>query len=412
MLIVHSISSLVTLRGSNLPRFGSEMDNIEIIENGYIVIEDGRFIEIGSGNNYKKYKNAILIDGTGKTVTPGLVDCHTHLVHGGSREHEFTLKQQGANYLDILKSGGGILSTVEKTRYQSFDELYVKAKKSLDIMLSFGTTAVEAKSGYGLDMDTEVKQMKVATKLNEKDPITVVSTYMGAHALPNEYKNKREEYIHLVKEMITKVKYENLAKFVDVFCEEGVFSLEESKDILEYAKTIGLGVKIHADEIHDTNGALLASELKCISAEHLLASSLDNLKRLATEKVIAVMLPLTSFNLNKDFFKARYFIESNGALAIATDYNPGSSPSENIQLAMQVAAIKAKLTPKEVLTATTINAAAAIDLAEEIGSIDINKRANFVIFDTPNLDYLIYHFGINHTSEVYINGDRVYSAKK
>src|SRR5690554_5464919 len=147
MLIVHSISSLVTLRGSNLPRFGSEMDNIEIIENGYIVIEDGRFIEIGSGNNYKKYKNAILIDGTGKTVTPGLVDCHTHLVHGGSREHEFTLKQQGANYLDILKSGGGILSTVEKTRYQSFDELYVKAKKSLDIMLSFGTTAVEAKSG-------------------------------------------------------------------------------------------------------------------------------------------------------------------------------------------------------------------------------------------------------------------------
>lgn len=409
MLIVHNISNLVTVRGNNLPRFGRQMDDVEIIEDGYIVIDNGKFTEIGKGDGFLKYKNAELISGKGKTVTPGLIDCHTHLVHGGSRENEFKMKLEGMSYLDILNNGGGILSTVEKTKYSSFEDLYQKAKKSIGTMLSYGTTVVEAKSGYGLDIDTEVKQMKVAIKLDHDLPVKVVSTYMGAHALPKEYKDKREDYIRLVKEMITKVKYEDLAKFVDVFCEEGVFNIEESRDILEYAKTVGLGIKIHADEIHDLGGALLASELGCISAEHLLASSEENLKKLSLNRVIAVMLPLTSFNLNTNFLKARYLIDNNGALAIATDYNPGSSPSENIQLAMQVAAIKARLTPREVITATTINAAAALDLIEEIGSIDINKKANFVIFDAPNLEYILYHFGINHTDQVYINGKLIYA---
>lgn len=409
MLIVHNISNLVTVRGNNLPRFGRQMDDVEIIEDGYIVIDNGKFTEIGKGDGFLKYKNAELISGKGKTVTPGLIDCHTHLVHGGSRENEFKMKLEGMSYLDILNNGGGILSTVEKTKYSSFEDLYQKAKKSIGTMLSYGTTVVEAKSGYGLDIDTEVKQMKVAIKLDHDLPVKVVSTYMGAHALPKEYKDKREDYIRLVKEMITKVKYEDLAKFVDVFCEEGVFNIEESRDILEYAKTVGLGIKIHADEIHDLGGALLASELGCISAEHLLASSEENLKKLSLNRVIAVMLPLTSFNLNSNFLNARYLIDNNGALAIATDYNPGSSPSENIQLAMQVAAIKARLTPREVITATTINAAAALDLIEEIGSIDINKKANFIIFDAPNLEYILYHFGINHTDQVYINGKLIYA---
>lgn len=408
MLVVHNIANLVTVRGNNFPRFGSEMEAVEIIENGYLVVDDGKFIEIGSGDEYLKYKDATFINAKGKTVTPGLIDCHTHLVHAGSRENEFRMKLEGVNYLDILKSGGGILSTVEKTRLASFEKLYEKAKKSLDIMLSYGTTTVEAKSGYGLDVDTEVKQMKVANELNKNHPVNVIGTYMGAHAIPNEFKDDREAYIRLVKEMIAKVKYEDLAKFVDVFCEEGVFSISESKDILEYAKTIGLDIKIHADEIHDLGGAKLAAELKCISAEHLLASSAENLIELAKNRVIAVMLPLTSFNLDKDYLKARFLIDNNGALAIATDYNPGSSPSENIQLAMQVAAIKAKLTPKEIITATTINAAAALGLHESLGSIEVGKIANFVIFDTPNLEYLFYHFGINHVNQVYIDGKLVY----
>ncbi|HHX00066.1 MAG TPA: imidazolonepropionase [Acholeplasmataceae bacterium] len=411
MLIIHNISSLVTVRASSLPRFGQEMDNVEIIEDGYIVIENGKFIEIGSGDDYLKYKDAKLVSGKGKTVTPGLIDCHTHLVHAGSRENEFKLKLEGVDYLEILKQGGGILSTVEKTRLASFEELYNKAKKSLDIMLSYGTTTVEAKSGYGLDVETEVKQMEVANRLNIDHPVNVISTFMGAHALPNEYKDRREEYIQLMKELITKVKYEDLAKFVDVFCEEGVFSIAESREILEYAKTVGLDIKIHADEIHDLGGAKLASELGCISAEHLLASNKENLIELAKSKVIAVMLPLTSFNLNKDFFKARFFIENNGALAIATDYNPGSSPSENIQLAMQVASIKAKLTPKEVITAVTINAASALGINEEVGSIEEGKVANFVIFDSPNLEYIFYHFGINHVESAYINGKLAYINK-
>ena len=408
MLVIHNISNLVTLRGNNLPRFGKEMNDVEIIEDGYIVIENGVFIEIGTGSEYTKYKNATLVDASGKTVTPGLIDAHTHLVHGGSREHEFSMKLSGMSYLDILNSGGGILNTVEKTRLASFEELYKKAEKSLNTMLSYGTTTVEAKSGYGLDVVTEVKQMEVAKQLNKNHQVNVVGTYMGAHAIPTEYKDNREDYIKLVKELIVKVKFEDLAKFVDIFCEEGVFTLAESKEILEYAKTIGLGIKIHADEIHDLGGAGLASSLKCISAEHLLASSEENLIKLAENRVIAVMLPLTSFNLNANYMKARFLIDNGGALAIATDYNPGSSPSENIQLAMQVASIKGRLTPKEVITATTINAAAALGLETEMGSIEVDKKANFVIFDAPNLDYLIYHFGINHTNEVYINGKLAY----
>ncbi len=408
MLIVHNISSLVTVKSNGLPKYGSDMANIEIIEDGYLVINNDKIIEVGSGEGYLKYKGATFLSGIGKTITPGLIDCHTHLVHAGSREHEFKLKLEGVNYLDILKQGGGILNTVTKTRLATKDELIKKAKKSLKVMLSYGTTVVEAKSGYGLDRDTEVKQMEVVRDLNKLQEVRLVSTYMGAHALGSEYKDDRNSYINLVKEVIDEVKEKDLAKFVDVFCEEGVFSYFESRDILEYSKAKGLGIKIHADEIHDLDGAKLASEVGCISAEHLLSSSEENLKRLIESKVIAVMLPLTSFNLNANFFKARFFIDSGGAMAIATDYNPGSSPSENIQLAMQVASIKARLTPKEVIAATTINAASAIGLEAEVGSLEVGKLANFVIFDSPNLDYLIYHFGINHTEEVYIKGKKVY----
>lgn len=410
MLIIHNIGCLVTMHGGT--RYGIEMNNPGILENAYIVIKDNKFYEIGIGDNYKKYQDALTIDAASKLVTPGLIDSHTHLVHAGSREHELKLKLEGKTYLDILNQGGGILNTVLKTRKATFEELYSQAKKSLNTMLLHGVTIVEAKSGYGLDKETEIKQLNVAKKLNNLNNMKVISTFMGAHAIPIEYKDNREKFIALIKETIDIVQMEELASFVDVFCEKGVFTIEESKNILEYAKNKGLYTKIHADEITSLGGARLAASIKATSAEHLIASKEADLDLLIKDKIIATMLPLTSFYLNNNYFNARYFIDNGGALAIATDYNPGSSPSENIQLAMQVAAIKGKLTPSEVISAVTINAAKSINLENDYGSIEVGKYANFVIFDCPNLDYLIYHFGINHVKDVYINGEKVVDNKQ
>lgn len=409
MLVIYNIGTLVTVSGDNSLRTGSVMNNINVIKNGFLVIKDGRFIEIGKNDAYLKYKQATLIDAEGKLVTPGLIDAHTHLVHKGSREDEFILKLKGVSYLDILKQGGGILNTVTKTRAASFDELMIQAEKSLNIMIKHGVTTVEAKSGYGLELLSELKQLEVVKVLNQKHPIHLVSTFMGAHAIPNEYIHKRDEYIVLLKQMLVKIKDASLASFCDIFCEEGVFSLEETEDILRFAKKLGYMLKMHADEMTALGGARLASKLKCHSAEHLIVSELDDLKALADAKVVAVLLPLTSFFLNKPFANARAIIDFGGGIAIATDYNPGSSPSENLQLAMQIAALKMKLTPEEIITAVTINGAVSLGLEQTKGSIEVGKDADFVIFDCPNLDYLFYHFGINHVQDVYIKGKKVVS---
>lgn len=413
-LVIKNIDNLITLEGPNRPRIGKEMGEVSLIENGIVAIDQDKIIYVGRGelpDSIECDERTVFICGKGKTVTPGLVDPHTHLVHGGSREKELEMKLKGYEYLDILEAGGGIHSTVNATKIASFQELYDKAEKSLDIMLGYGVTTVEAKSGYGLDdFETEIKQMEVAKKLDEDHPIDVVSTFMGAHAIPPTYKDNIRGFIDLlIKEMIPYVKEKNLAGFIDVFCEEGVFTVDESREILQAGKEEGFLAKLHADEIKPLGGAELAADVGCVSAEHLIAASDEGIRRLAEEGVVAVLLPATSFNLQvKEYARARKMIDEGVAVALSTDYNPGSSPTENMQLVMSFASLIFKMTPEEVITASTINAAAALKREEEIGSIEAGKKADLVIFDSPNLNYIIYHFGINHTSKVIKDGKLVY----
>lgn len=413
-LIIKNIGKLVTMEGSFLPKTGKEMNELTILENAYIAVVEGKVFKVGTGEDYKALvgENTIIDDASGMLVTPGLVDSHTHLVHGGSRENEFSKKLNGVPYIQILQEGGGILSTVNSTKKATFDELYKKAKKSLDRMLEFGVTTVEEKSGYGLELETEVKQLQVAHKLDKDHPVDLVHTFLGAHAVPVEYKSNSDAYIKLlVEEIMPKVKELDLAEFCDVFCEEGVFSVEESDYILSKAKEMGYKLKIHADEIVPIGGAELAAKLGCISADHLMAASEQGLKDMAEKGVIANILPGTSFNLNKPSADGRKMIDLNVPISLSSDYNPGSCPSENLQLVMQLGCLNLKMTPNEVLTAVTINAAHCVDRATEIGSIEVGKKADIAVFDAPNVEYLMYHFGINHIDRVYKEGRLVVKNK-
>lgn len=414
-LVIKNISNLITLKGENKPRTGESLKDIGIINDGILAANRDKIIYIGEGKlpeSIETDENTLFIDAKGKTVTPGLVDSHTHLVHGGSRENELAMKLKGVSYLDILAAGGGIHSTVTSTKNGSFNELYNKAKKSLDTMLSYGITTVEAKSGYGIDdFQTELKQMEVAKKLNEDHPVDVVSTFMAAHAIPMEYKDDPDRFVDIIiDEMLPVVAKEKLAKFCDVFCEEGVFTIDQSRKILLAAKEIGIEAKLHADEIKPLGGAELAAEIGCISADHLIGASDQGIEKMAERKVVANLLPGTSFNLQTgNFARARYMIEKGVPVALSTDYNPGSCPTENIQLIMSFASLIMKMTPEEVITGVTINGAASLGLEDTIGSLELGKKADIVIFDTPNLEYIIYHFGINHTDKVIKDGILVYN---
>lgn len=413
-LVIKNIENLITIKGENAPRRGESQKEIGLIQDGIIAVKDDKIIYVGKDKLPEDIEiddNTIVIDGRGKTVTPGLIDPHTHLVHGGSRENEFSMKLEGKGYLEILAAGGGIHSTARATERASFEELYEKAKKSLDTMMSYGVTTVEAKSGYGIgSFDTELKQIQVANKLNEDHPLDIVPTFMGAHAVPEEYKFNPDEFVDiLINEQIPYIAEKRLAKFCDVFCEEGVFSVEQSRKILNAAKKNGLIPKVHADEIVSLGGAELAAEVGCISAEHLIGASDQGINDMAEKGTIAVLLPGTSFNLQKGTAApARKMIERNVPVAISTDYNPGSCPSENLQLMMTLASLTLKMQPNEVIVAATINAAAALGLEDKIGSLEAGKNADIAIFDVPNLDYMIYHFGINHTDTVIKKGKVVY----
>ena len=411
-LIITNIKTLYT-PSITPPVRGKDLSTIQAIDNAFIAVKNEKIIDYGS-HDYKIHlgEKTVIYDACRKIVLPGLIDSHTHLVHAGSREDEYGKLLSGVPYLDILKSGGGILSTVEKTRRASFDELYEKAEKSLDTMLSYGVTVVEAKSGYGLELKTEVKQLDVIKRLSKVHPIHLVSTYMGAHAVPRELRDDKERYINQMLEDMKYIKKHDLASSVDVFCESAVFSVEETKRLLTAAKKLGYSVKLHADEMHSLGGVGLGIELGATSVDHLMAISDLDIQKLSLSNTVANLLPGTSFYLSKDYAPARKMIDSNVIVSISGDYNPGSNPTENFQMIMQLASSKLKMKPEEVFNSVTINPAYHLGLAKDYGSIEKGKFANFVIMDAPNLTYIFYHYGINHVTDVFIKGKQVVRDQK
>ena len=401
-LVLKNIGLLATPAGKTAKK-GKKQGEIKLIKNAVLGIEAGRIVYAGPDDHTLKSGN--VLDCKEKLVTPGLVDAHTHLVFGGWRHKEMARKLAGESYLEILNSGGGILNTVEKTRKASFEELFEKAYALLDESLSFGVTTLEAKSGYGLDLQNEIKCMELIKKLNQEHPIDLVSTFMGAHAVPKEHKESKDTFITLVcNEMLPVVTKKNLAEFCDIFCEAGVFSLNETRFILSKAKSLGMKIKMHTEEITNSGGALLAAELGCISAEHLIKIDHAGIKALSESGVIALCLPCTSFYLNEDFAPAREMINQGVPVAIATDFNPGSSPNLNLQLAMSMASNKYKMTPEETLMAVTLNAAAALGKETDIGSLEEGKMADIVIWDSKDLDYIFYRYGSNLINTVIKRG--------
>ena len=404
-MIVKNIGMLATPEGKTSRR-GPEQGQIRVLKNAYVEIEDGLVTKIGT--DAPDETGAQVIDAGGKLVTPGLVDAHTHLIFGGWRQNELGLKLHGATYLDILAMGGGILSTVNATRTATEEELTEKAREALDEMLSLGVTTVEAKSGYGLDMDNELKQLRAIRRLNETHPVDLVPTFLGAHAVPKEYKADREGYIRLLcEEVIPAVAEEKLAEFCDVFCETGVFSAQESQTILEAGKRYGLIPKIHADEIDPIGGSQLTEAVGAISAEHLIVCPPEGIAAMAKAGTVACLLPATSFYLGSTFAPARAMIEKGVAVAMASDFNPGSCPSLNLQFVMNLGCLRYRLTPEEVLTAVTLNGAAAIRRADRLGSLEVGKQGDLVIWNAEDLNYICYRMGSNLVNTVIKKGQKI-----
>lgn len=402
-LLIKNIGMLATACG-NAAKSGQEQGEISIRENVWIAVDDGKIAQIGQGEPENMEAEQV-IDAQKRLVTAGLVDAHTHLVFGGWRENELALKLHGVPYLDILAQGGGILSTVRSTRAASEEELREKTAAALDEILALGTTTCEAKSGYGLNLENECKQLRVVQRLNESQPVELVSTFMAAHAVPEEYKNNREAYIdQIINQMLPYVAEHKLAKYCDVFCETGVFSAEESKRILLAAKELGLEAKIHADEIDPIGGSVLAGEISAVSAEHLIVCPPEGIASMAKGGTIACLLPATSFYLGATFAPARDMINAGVPVAVASDFNPGSTPNLSLQLAMNIACFKYRMTPEEVLTAATLNAAAAIGCADKVGTVECGKQADLLIWNAPNLNYIFYRYGNNQVDTVIKKG--------
>jgi len=389
------------------------MGDVLQIDEAFIAIKDGLILDLGEHDyNIHVGEHTEIYDGRRLVALPGFVDSHTHLVYGGSREHEFNMKLQGVPYLDILAAGGGILSTVEATRNIEYKALLQKSAGSLYELASYGVTTMEVKSGYGLNRETEVKQLEIIKELNNKTPFDVIGTYMGAHAFPKEYKDNKREYIDELLQDIEYVKDNELATFIDVFCEDSVFTYEQSKEILSKGKDVGLKVKIHADEIVSLGGAELGVSLNAKSADHLMAISDHDIELIAKSKTVANLLPGTSFYLNKDYAPARKLLDKDAIVSLSSDMNPGSSPNENFQFIQQLGCLKLKMTPEEVLTATTINAAYNLDLHNKVGSLEKGKQADILLMDAPNLEYIFYHYGINHVKDIIKKGKVIFQNRR
>ena len=415
-LIIKNASQLVTCSGFKAKQ-GIEMSELHVIEDGAVVIEDGTITAVGKTADIlsdsvaeSKYD---VVDAIGKAVLPGFVDSHTHFVFGGYRAEEYSWRLSGVSYMDIMKRGGGILSTVKATREASKEELIASGMDRLNSMLSFGVTTVEGKSGYGLDRDTELKQLEVMEHLNEKHPVDIVNTFLGAHAILEAYKGKEDAFIDfLIHDVLPEVADRKLAEFCDIFCEQNVFSIDQSRRLLLKAKEMGLKLKLHADEIVRLGGAELAAELNAVSADHLLQASDQGIQSLAESHVVATLLPGTAFSLKEPYARARYMIDQGCAVALATDFNPGSCFTESIPLIFALATIYMGLTTEEVISAVTINGAAALDRADITGSIDKDKNGDLVVLEYPSYHFLSYHIGVSSVEKVIKKGNLVFDKKE
>ncbi len=407
-LLIINANELVTCSG-HAAKFGVEaMNDLGVIENGAIAVHDGIIAYVGTTENVLKeidIDEYAVIDAAGKAVTPGFVDSHTHFIFGGYRADEYDWRLRGLSYVEIMERGGGIINSVKGTEEASLEELVNLGLKRLDSMLSFGVTTVEGKSGYGLYKDTELKQLEALKICDERHELDVVKTFLGAHSVPKEYKGRSMEFIdYTIDEVLPVVAENNLAEFCDIFCEDKVFSVEESRKLLSTAQKLGLKSKIHADEIVQLGGAELAAELRATSADHLLQASDEGIKAMAKAGVVATCLPCTAFSLKEHYARARYMVDQGCAVAVATDFNPGSCHTESVPLAIALSTLYMGLTTEETITALTINGAAAVGRADTVGSLDVGKKADIIIHEFPSYKFLPYHIGVSTVEVVIKNG--------
>ncbi|HUX07812.1 MAG TPA: imidazolonepropionase [Acidobacteriota bacterium] len=412
-LLITGASELATPLGREA-RAGSGQDSLSVIKGGCLAAMEREIVFVGSEEEMKSrvelLAGATTIDAEGGTVLPGFVDPHTHAVFAGERPEEFDMRLRGRGYAEIAKAGGGILSTVRATRAASEDELVEIGKRHLDSMLAHGTTTVEIKSGYGLELETELKMLRAIRRLSESHPLTVIPTFLGAHEVPPEYRSRPDGMNHyadlVVNEMIPAVAAEGLAQYCDIFTETGVFDLETSRRILIAAREAGMGLKVHADQLTPLGGAELAAELGAISAEHLEFVSDKGISKMAEAGTIAIPLPGAAFFLMmKDYPPARAMIEAGVPVALATDFNPGSSHCESMPVMIALACLMMKMSVAEAIVAATLNAAAAVGLADSVGSLEPGKRADAIVIDAPSHYHLVYHWGVNLLKRVVKDGD-------
>ncbi|KJR99695.1 MAG: imidazolonepropionase [Desulfobulbaceae bacterium BRH_c16a] len=394
------------------PRAGKAQGELAHFPQGAMLVENGLIAAIGNEPEVVALAGSAgetsEVDCGGRCMIPGFVDPHTHMCFTDLREAEFAMRLEGTPYLEILRQGGGILSSVKAVAAASDDELYQKTLGRVETALQFGTTTLEIKSGYGLDTENELKMLRVIDKVAKNSMVDVVATFLGAHAVPVAYRNDPGAFIDLViKEMLPAVRKQGIARFCDIFCEEGVFSVAESRRLLHAARGMGLGVKLHADEVHDLGGAGLAAELGACSADHLLAASEENIRAMAAAGVIAILLPATAYSLRKPYARARLMIDQNLPLALATDCNPGSSFTESMQFVFGLAVLNMQLSPAEALTGATLNAAYGIGMADRVGSLDPGKQADFLLLDGETPAILAYHAGVSSIAYVYKKAKKI-----
>lgn len=401
--IIHSASQLVTVAG-DAPKRGDTQGDLQIIENGAVAIRGEEIAAVGTTDEIRALatKETRVMDAGGCVVLPGFVDAHTHVIFAGDRANEFEMRLRGATYLELLKAGGGIMNTVRATRAAPLEQIVRESRLRLDRMLTHGTTTVEAKTGYGLDTFTELKLLRAIEQLDAAHAPDLVPTFIGAHAIPVEYKDRADEFVELVTaEMLPAVAHSAIRKahsafFCDVFCDDGAFTLKQSRKILERARELGFALKIHADEFANLGGAVLAAELGAVSADHLMVTRRDEMKRMADANVIAVLLPATTFGLGKtDFANGRAFIEENVPVALGSDINPGTSWCESMPVVMAIATRYEKLTTAEAIVAATLNAAYASGVGERVGSLQADKLADVLITNVADYRYLAYRYGAN-----------------